>query len=112
MMIASRYKAARIEANPNIEINNVQIQEVKKIKSLAVILDQHLSWDEQVGYVIKVSKAIGMLRRLSLKYGLQLYLLYTMLWWSRILIIAVLCGEIARHPYKKNSKNFKTMPLG
>ena len=37
-MIASRYNATRIEANVKIQINNVQIKEVKKTKSLGIII--------------------------------------------------------------------------
>ena len=50
----------------NITINNNKIKEVKSIKFLGVIIDEHLNWKDHVNNIsCKISKAIGVLNRLK-----------------------------------------------
>ena len=66
MMIGSRQKLASTatENSVKLEINGKVIKRVAITKSLGVLVDENLSWNEQIDSVnAKVSRAIGMIRR-------------------------------------------------
>ena len=57
----------RIRASGNEEINaeiiGKSITRVRKVKSLGLLIDEHLSWKDHVDEVVKkVSKAVGPLK--------------------------------------------------
>ena len=60
------YYITNIITDPKIELVESVIKRVNKSKTLGIIIDEHLSWNDQIqNYVVtKVSKGIGMLRRI------------------------------------------------
>ena len=64
MIIGSRQKLSKITIEPEIRIGETAIKRVRNSKTLGVLIDEHLTWDGQLESVqTKVSRAIGMLRR-------------------------------------------------
>ena len=65
MIIGSRQRISNIITDPKIELGESVIKRVNKSKTLGIIIDEHLSWNDQIQNVVtKVSKGIGMLRRI------------------------------------------------
>ena len=65
MIIGSRQRISHITTDPKIELGESVIKRVNKSKTLGIIIDEHLSWSDQIQNVVtKVSKGIGMLRRI------------------------------------------------
>ena len=65
-MIGSRRRLLNTstEDSLKLEIGGREVKQVSSTKSLGVIIDENLCWNEQVdGISTKVSKAIGMIRR-------------------------------------------------
>ena len=53
-------------AQPNILIENKQIQQVNKAKTLGIIIDQHLSWKPNTKNICKkITSGISALRRVK-----------------------------------------------
>ena len=53
-------------AQPNILIENTQIQQVNKAKTLGIIIDQHLSWKPNTENICKkITSGISALRRVK-----------------------------------------------
>ena len=51
--------------DPKIELGESVIKRVNKSKTLGIVINEHLSWNDQIQNVVaKVSKGIGMLRRI------------------------------------------------
>ena len=66
MIIGSHKRLHQIQSVPPIIIlDNTQIKEVKITKSLGLMIDETLTWDEQVTLITKkVNKGLNVLRRL------------------------------------------------
>ena len=65
MIIGSRQRIPNIITDPKIELGESVIKRVNKSKTLGIIIDEHLSWNDQIQNVVtNVSKGIGMLRRI------------------------------------------------
>ena len=65
MIIGSRQRISNIITDPKIELGESVIKRVNKSKTLGIIIDEHLSWNDQIQNVVtKVSKGIGVLRRI------------------------------------------------
>ena len=57
---------ANIINDPQIELGEATIKQVNKSKTLGVVIDDHLTWNTQIDNIAKkVSKGIGMLRRIK-----------------------------------------------
>ena len=66
MIIGSRQRLSNIEIDPTIELGESKIKRVKHSKTLGIIIDDQLLWKKQVETTVsKVSKGIGMLRRIK-----------------------------------------------
>ena len=68
MIIGSRQRLSKIETDPVIELGETKIKRVKYSKTLGIrpIIDDQLLWKKQVETTVsKVSKGIGMLRRIK-----------------------------------------------
>ena len=66
MIIGSRQSLSNIETNLKIELGESKIRRVKYSKTLDIIIDDQLLWKKQVETTVsKVSKGIGMLRRIK-----------------------------------------------
>ena len=66
MFIASRQKLINIPEQPDTSISGEKIERVKTYKCLDLELDEGLTWESHVSAIIsKVSKVIGILRRLK-----------------------------------------------
>ena len=64
MIIGSKQRLTNITNDPKIELGEAEIKRVDKSKALGVIIDEHLTWKNQVDSIRKkVSKGIAMLRR-------------------------------------------------
>ena len=75
MLIESRQRLAGIDSEPIINIGGKNLRRVSKTKSLGILIDENLSWNDQIDDISKkASKGIGILRRAK-KYILQLSLL-------------------------------------
>lgn len=67
MFIARRKKLTNTPEQPDVSITCNKIERVKTYKCLGLELEEVLSWEARVSAVISnVSKAIGLLRRLTL----------------------------------------------
>ena len=65
MIIGSRQRISNIITDHKIELSESVIKQVNKFKTLSIIIDEHLSWNDQIQNVVtKGSKGIGMLRRI------------------------------------------------
>ena len=66
MIIGSRQRLSKININPTISLGGTNIKRVKQTKTIAVIVDEQLLWNDQVSDIVtKVSKGIGTLRRMK-----------------------------------------------
>jgi hypothetical protein len=66
MIIGSRQRLSNIETDPVIELSETKIKRVKYSKTFAIIIDDQLLWNKQGETTVsKVSKGIGMLRRIK-----------------------------------------------
>ena len=66
MIIGSRQRLVKSNTDPTITIGGANIKRVKQTKTLGIIVDEHLSWKNQLSNIIaKVTKGIGMLRRMK-----------------------------------------------
>ena len=65
MIIGSHKRLHQIRSDPPVILDNSQIKSVKVTKSLGLMIDETLTWDEQVTLITKkVNKALNLLRRL------------------------------------------------
>ena len=65
MIIGSQQRISNIITDPKIELGKSVMKRVNKSKTLGIVMDEHLSWNDQTQNVVtKVSKGIGMLRRI------------------------------------------------
>ena len=63
MIIGSKHNLTKVQTDPIITIGNNNIKRVYKTKSLGIIIDDKLSWKENIHSICKkTSKGIGMLR--------------------------------------------------
>jgi hypothetical protein len=66
MLIGSHQRLSTIETDLILEFGDTKIKQVKHAKSLGIIIDEQLLWKNQIEAISgKVSKGIGMLRRLK-----------------------------------------------
>ncbi len=66
MIIGLRQRLSNIETDPTIELGENKIKRVKHSKTLGIIIDDQLLWKKQVETTVsKVSKGIGVLRRIK-----------------------------------------------
>ena len=66
MLIGSHQRLSTVETDPILEFGDTKIKRVKHAKSLGIIIDEQLLWKNQIEAISgKVSKGIGMLRRLK-----------------------------------------------
>ena len=66
MIAGSRQRITKIEGDPEVKLGNCNIKRVKETKTLGVIIDDQLKWNAHIDNVVtKVSKAIGMIRRMK-----------------------------------------------
>ena len=65
MIIGSHKRLHQIQSVPPIILDDTQIKRVKVTKSLGLMIDERLTWDEQVTLITKkVNKGLNVLRRL------------------------------------------------
>ena len=65
-IIGSKQRLTNITNDPKIELGEAEIKRVDKSKTLGVIIDEHLTWKNQVDSIRKkVSKGIAMLHRMK-----------------------------------------------
>ena len=63
MIIGSKHNLTKVQSDPTITIGNNNIKRVYQTKSLGVIIDDKLNWEENILSICKkTSKGIGMLR--------------------------------------------------
>ena len=66
MIIGSKQRLTNITNDKKIELGEAEIKRVDTSKTLGVIIDEHLTWKNQVDSIRKkVSKSIAMLRRMK-----------------------------------------------
>ena len=66
MIISSRQRLAKIDDDPNISLDGINIKKVKQAKTLGIVIDEKLLWKNQIDEITtKVSRGIGMLRRMK-----------------------------------------------
>ena len=64
MLIGSRQRLAGIDSEPIINIGGKNLSRVSKTKSLGILMDENLNWNDQIDNISKkASKGIGILRR-------------------------------------------------
>ena len=63
MIIGSRHKLGKIDKDPVIKVGSETVNRVHTSKSLGVIIDDKLKWEEQIdGISKKVSHGIGTIK--------------------------------------------------
>ena len=66
MLVGTRKRLSRSRYDSKIQIGGVDIKQVLTTKSLGILVDKNLNWYQQVDSISKkVSKGIGMLRRVK-----------------------------------------------
>ena len=66
MIVGSRQRLSQLPTNLKIEVGGSTIKRVNKTKTLGVIVDEHLAWNNQIENIVsKVTKGIGMMRRIK-----------------------------------------------
>ena len=67
MIISSRQRLAKIDDDPKISLDGIDIKRVKQAKTLGIVIDEKLLWKNQIDEILttKVSRGIGMLRRMK-----------------------------------------------
>jgi hypothetical protein len=66
MIVGSRQRISNISTDPIVKLGDSTIKRVNKSKTLGVIVDEHLSWNDQIQSIVsKSSKGIGMIRRIK-----------------------------------------------
>ena len=66
IIISSRQRLAKIDDDPNISLDGINIKRVKQAKTLGIVIDEKLLWKNQIDEITtKVSGGIGMLRRMK-----------------------------------------------
>ena len=64
ILIGSRQRLAGIDIEPIINIGGKNLRRVSKTKSLGILIDENLNWNDQIDNICKkASKKIGILRR-------------------------------------------------
>ena len=67
MIAGSRQRIDKIENDPDIRLGNDNIKRVKETKTLGIIIDDQLKWNTHINNVVaKVSRAIGLIRRMKM----------------------------------------------
>ena len=67
MIAGPGQRISKIEGDPEVKLGNCNIKRVKETKTLGVIIDDQLKWNAHIDNVVtKVSKAIGMIRRMKI----------------------------------------------
>ena len=62
MIISSRQRLAKIDDDPKISLDGIDIKRVKQAKTLGIVIDEKLLWKNQIDEITtKVSRGIGML---------------------------------------------------
>ena len=66
MIIGSRQRISSLITNPKIELGESVIKRVHKSNTSGVIIDQNLSWSNQIQHIVtRALRRIGMMRRLK-----------------------------------------------
>ena len=64
MLTGSRQRLAGIDCEPTINLGGKNLRRVSKTKSLGILIDENLNWNQQIDNISKkVSQGIGILRR-------------------------------------------------
>lgn len=88
--------------NKKLMINDIEIERVKELKFLGVIIDEKLCWKPHIHYIkAKISKSIAILYKIN--YLLNQQTLYT-LYCSFILPYITYCLEVWGNTYKTNTE--------
>ena len=67
MIAGSRQRINKIENDPDIRLGDDNIKRVKETKTLGIIIDDQLKWNTHIDNVVaKVSRAIGLIRRMKM----------------------------------------------
>ena len=68
MIVGSRQRISNILTDPIVKLGDSTIKRVNKSKTLGVIVDEHLLWNDQIQSIVsKSSKGIGMIRRIKIE---------------------------------------------
>ena len=66
MLVGSRQRLNDIQIEPKIKLGDTEVNKVSETKTLGIVVDDQLLWKNHVDTAIaKVSKGIGMLRRMK-----------------------------------------------
>ena len=65
MMVGCRQKLGKGEDDTHVKLGDNKIRKVKETKTLGVIVDDQLKWNAHSTVATKVSKGIGMIRRMK-----------------------------------------------
>ena len=65
MLIGSRQKLSTLSSQPELSIDNVQIEKVTSVKSLGIFIDENLRWQTHIDKLSKkVASGIGAIKRI------------------------------------------------
>ena len=110
MLIGSRQMIK--DFHPKIFIENKQIKQVDKCKTLGIIVDQHLSWKNNTKNVCrKITAGICALRRIKPFVDKEHSFQYIALLFVHTSIIVVKCGIYKVKHNQNGFRNFKIEPL-
>jgi hypothetical protein len=66
MIISSRQRLAKIDDDPKISLDGIDMKRVKQANTLGIVIDEKLLWKNKIDEITtKVSRGIGMLRRMK-----------------------------------------------
>ena len=65
MLIGSRQKLSTLSSQPELSIDNVPIEKVTSVKSLAIFIDENLRWQTRIDKLSKkIASGIGVIKRI------------------------------------------------
>ena len=69
IIIGSHHRVGRLDSTPEstpyiVQVGDMMIKRVTKVNYLGLVVDENLSWDEHVEYIKKISRNIGIIKRM------------------------------------------------
>ena len=109
MIIGTRQRLSCNSDDPKIQIGGIDLKRVSVTKSLGILVDENLNWNQQIDNISKkVSKGIGILRRVKQYISRQsLQTIYQSLILPHFDYRSMVSGN-CNQSLKKSCKNSKT----
>ena len=94
MLIGSRQKLSTLSSQPELSIDNIQIEKVTSVKSLGIFIDENLRWQKRtsINYLKRLLPGQEQLKELEILFQHLLSIVYITLSFNLSSIIVILSG--------------------